>query len=235
MANKVYESVKIRKDGDNNTRTILIKTAGRLFADQGLQVTLRQIVSAAGQSLGSIRYHFGGKEELHEAVLEFVTQGWRNHEDLIDYILHTSEQKFKTAQGRHEILRQAYDILLFFMNNNAKYPEWAFAYISRIMTSSTPPACKEKFIERVIVPNRRSFVKMLNIYCPSLSFLETTALYVNLFAGPLYHYAGTFDLQRPLPFLSNITPRQFYDTLRENLLNIAWLTLEHKRNLSSPS
>ena len=217
------------KSENNNTRTLLIQTAGRLFADQGLQVTVRQIVGAAGQSLGSIRYHFGGKEELHEAILEYITFGWKNCEDVIDYIIQNSEQKFKTSKGRREILKQAYDLILSFLSNNDKYPSWSFAYVSRIMTSTAPPACKEKLVKNVFEPNRRSFDKLLRVYCPNLPDLDSTILYFNLFAGPLYHLAGTFDINRPQPFLFNISQRQFYDKIQESILNIGWLTLEQKR------
>lgn len=50
-------------------RQTLIKVAMRLFADQGFDgVTIRDISSTAGVSVGLINHHFGSKEGLRDAV-----------------------------------------------------------------------------------------------------------------------------------------------------------------------
>ncbi len=50
-------------------RQKLIATAMRLFADRGFDsVTVRDIASACGVSVGLINHHFGSKEGLREAV-----------------------------------------------------------------------------------------------------------------------------------------------------------------------
>ncbi|MBF6423963.1 TetR/AcrR family transcriptional regulator [Nocardia cyriacigeorgica] len=52
------------------TRLRLIKTAERLFADQGVDaVSVRAINTAAGLGAASVHYHFGSKDELLAAVL----------------------------------------------------------------------------------------------------------------------------------------------------------------------
>ena len=53
-----------------DTRLGLIETAERLFAERGVHgVSLRQIGAAAGQrNTGAVRYHFGSKEALVDAV-----------------------------------------------------------------------------------------------------------------------------------------------------------------------
>jgi len=52
------------------TRTRLLHTAQRLFAEQGYAGTsVRQITAQARANLGAVTYHFGTKERLHHAVL----------------------------------------------------------------------------------------------------------------------------------------------------------------------
>ncbi|CAN5702587.1 TetR family transcriptional regulator [soil metagenome] len=57
------------------TRTLLMETAERLFAERGIEgVTLREIQEGAGQSNSSvITYHFGSKTGLVHALIT-----WRN-------------------------------------------------------------------------------------------------------------------------------------------------------------
>ena len=55
-----------------DTRLALMRAAEQLFAQQGVdRVSLREIAIAAGQrNVSAATYHFGGKRELLEAILE---------------------------------------------------------------------------------------------------------------------------------------------------------------------
>jgi AcrR family transcriptional regulator len=49
----------------DRTRTAILEAAERLYADRGFaDVTLRDIVAAAGVNLAAVNYHFGSKDEL---------------------------------------------------------------------------------------------------------------------------------------------------------------------------
>lgn len=55
------------------TREQLLRAAIRVFADKGFQAaTVRAICQAAGANVAAVNYHFGGKEALYAAVLEFM-------------------------------------------------------------------------------------------------------------------------------------------------------------------
>jgi AcrR family transcriptional regulator len=52
------------------TKEKILDTAEELFMEHGFEATsLRQLTAAAGVNLAAVHYHFGGKEELFEAVL----------------------------------------------------------------------------------------------------------------------------------------------------------------------
>lgn len=54
-----------------DTRTRLLDTAERLFAERGIEATsVRDIVGAARANLGAITYHFGSKDALVRSVVE---------------------------------------------------------------------------------------------------------------------------------------------------------------------
>jgi AcrR family transcriptional regulator len=58
----------------DHTRTAILTAAERLCADRGFaDVTLRDIVAAAGVNLAAVNYHFGSKDELIAEL--FVTRG----------------------------------------------------------------------------------------------------------------------------------------------------------------
>ena len=63
-----------RVSGAERTREALLKAGLRLFGEKGFNATsTRELAAAAGANIGSIAYHFGGKEGLHIACAEYIT------------------------------------------------------------------------------------------------------------------------------------------------------------------
>jgi len=61
----------VKQYNEGATRDKLLEAGARLFGLHGFEATsTRDLAAAAGANLGSIRYHFGGKEGLYRAVLE---------------------------------------------------------------------------------------------------------------------------------------------------------------------
>ncbi len=60
-----------RRAAGEATRARLIRTAGRLFARNGIDaVPVRAITDAAGVNTAAIHYHFGSKQGLVQAIIE---------------------------------------------------------------------------------------------------------------------------------------------------------------------
>jgi AcrR family transcriptional regulator len=75
---KAHDPVSSRKAASQaagETRAALIQAALRLFGQKGFEGTsTREIATAAGANIGSIAYHFGGKEGLHTATADHIVE-----------------------------------------------------------------------------------------------------------------------------------------------------------------
>lgn len=81
------------------TRTAFIMAAGELFAAKGIDaVSVREIAARAGENTGCIHYHFGNKEGLLNAVVEYAMQNWQN--DPFGKFIDDNETLFQSSQGR---------------------------------------------------------------------------------------------------------------------------------------
>ena len=61
-----------------DTRTKILRAAARFFAQKGFSGTsVRDIVSAAGENVSAINYHFGSKQKLYQATLEYLLDSFR--------------------------------------------------------------------------------------------------------------------------------------------------------------
>lgn len=68
-------SRKAASETVGETRAALIEAALKLFGQKGFDGTsTREIAAAAGANIGSIAYHFGGKEGLHTATADHIVE-----------------------------------------------------------------------------------------------------------------------------------------------------------------
>ena len=75
----------MRADAAQNRRE-LIETAAQLWASRGMEVSMRQIASAAGVGVGTLYRHFPNRDDLLVAV---VRQYWRRAGELTDLYMRT--------------------------------------------------------------------------------------------------------------------------------------------------
>jgi AcrR family transcriptional regulator len=76
----------------DRTRALILDAAERLYADRGFaDVTLRDIVAAAGVNLAAVNYHFGSKDELIAEL--FVTRSLATNRERL------TELKLAEAEG----------------------------------------------------------------------------------------------------------------------------------------
>ena len=82
----------------DQTRSAILAAAERLYADRGFgDVTLRDIVAAAGVNLAAVNYHFGSKDELIAEL--FVTRSIATNRERLNELKRAEE----TGGGRADI------------------------------------------------------------------------------------------------------------------------------------
>lgn len=84
-------------------RTLLLTVAERLFAERGVDaVSLRAVMAEAGTNVAAIHYHFGSKEALIQALVEWRSAEVAQRRD--PYLLALEEQAKPTAAGLAEAI-----------------------------------------------------------------------------------------------------------------------------------
>ncbi|MEN9612078.1 MAG: hypothetical protein RLZZ628_2892 [Bacteroidota bacterium] len=62
---------KVKNSESLDTRALILKTALKLFAEQGFEaVSIRSIAKASDTNIALVSYYFGSKEKLYETILE---------------------------------------------------------------------------------------------------------------------------------------------------------------------
>jgi AcrR family transcriptional regulator len=90
--------MKARKD----TSALLIESGITLFGARGYDgVTTRELAHGARTNISSIKYHFGGKEELYRAVLEEIIQEIK---ELVGPLLLALRNGVAEANGNQDVL-----------------------------------------------------------------------------------------------------------------------------------
>ncbi|NLG46380.1 TetR/AcrR family transcriptional regulator [Gordonia sp. (in: high G+C Gram-positive bacteria)] len=115
-----------------STSERIIVTAERLFSERGVDaVSLREVGAEAGQrNSGVVQYHFGDKEHLLTAILEFRMQRINEHRRrMLDAV---------ELQGREPDLR-----------------EYVEAFILPLATDNTPDSHYARFCAQLLADPRR--------------------------------------------------------------------------------
>jgi len=105
--------------------------AGELFAEYGIEaVTTREIARKAGENTGIIHYHFGGKEGLVNAVMDFVNEPWCM--DPLGSFLKEHRHHLGTPEGQEMVLSHLVKIF-FSVHFSPVRPSWCCTMAFRIL------------------------------------------------------------------------------------------------------
>jgi len=123
-----------------STKMALITAAGTLFAEHGVKaVTTRAIADLAGENIGNIHYHFGGKEGLLDAALDYATSPWS--ENPFRRMLEEAGRSLETPAGQRQIVEKFIDFI-FDSIFSEKRPSWCGSLVFQILHRNLPASGK---------------------------------------------------------------------------------------------
>lgn len=130
--NKTEQNSSMTKYASSEqTRQTLINSAGELAAEMGFpNVSTRAIALRANENIGSIHYHFGGKEQLFEAVVQEVIKRCNAYpvSEAIEPFLNVLDTPSGQSRAIRAIVKR--EITLIFDPN---YPLWHSRVIYQLM------------------------------------------------------------------------------------------------------
>ncbi|MDD3119082.1 MAG: TetR/AcrR family transcriptional regulator [Victivallales bacterium] len=118
------------------TKMKLIMAAGELYAEQGIQhITVRAIARRSGENMGSIKYHFGDKDGLLAAVLDFATE--RLQHDPLGVCLAQNRSLLQTKIGQCRLIAGLVELFMKIIFDHEK-PTWCLKLVSQVLQGNLP-------------------------------------------------------------------------------------------------
>ena len=109
------------------TRDLLIQTAGKLFMLHGVKgVSAKQIAEAAGAVPNAITYHFGGLDNLIDAVWEHALSNMDYMK--IEEYYRENRHLLKTLDGKRQLVSEVIDIF-FKMIWSSNDSQWEIPFL----------------------------------------------------------------------------------------------------------
>ncbi len=151
----------------DQTRSSILEAAERLYADRGFaDVTLRDIVAAAGVNLAAVNYHFGSKDELIAEL--FVTRSLATNRERLNE-LKLAEEKGGGRAGIDSILRALVGPTLRGCLGPDRERSTAARFMIRASIESVPPIRRIKNRE---IDHLRKFAAAMRRSLPAVSEVD---------------------------------------------------------------
>lgn len=127
---------------DVETRTRLLNAGARLFADHGYaQVTIRDICDAAHANIAAVNYHFAGKADLYDNIVQVAVRRLQN--------VTADTQRVAERRNAEERLRACIEA---FISAGAASNADAWTHHLMLRELSEPTAALARIMDEVVKP-----------------------------------------------------------------------------------
>ncbi len=151
------------------TRQTLINSAGELAAEKGFpNVSTRAIALRANENIGSIHYHFGGKEQLFEAVVQEVIKRCDAYpvSEAIEPFLNVLDTPSGQSGAIRAIVKREINLLF-----DSDYPLWHSRVIYQLMQQKS--RLQDMMVKEIFNPIVDTVASLIKRIDPSLDSQET--------------------------------------------------------------
>lgn len=172
------------------TRRALIQATGELAAGVGFSnVSTRAVAMKAGESIGSIHYHFGGKEKLFQAVLMEATHDLR--EKTIPELLKYFESDLDTPKQHAEAVRILVHCAVYSLFR-VDQPFWYCRVLFQVLRKAS--SLRSFLVEEVLAPLIEVVEARFFRRVRSKMNKEECCMHFILLLTPIYFHADYMDV-----------------------------------------
>jgi len=205
------------------TKMALIMAAGKLFAEHGIDaVTTRAIARKAQESLGVIHYHFGNKDGLLVAVMDYASEYWRD--DPLGSFLNRNRLLLQTPDGQEKLIVQMIKIYLSIIFSPNR-PTWSRTLIFQLIQRDLP--ISQKIFDRVAYPCIQAFMEIYHAVAVDRDEEKAYHWSIAIFSSAVVSAVNPLAFQRMNP--SRRPSDQFMDKLENSCIDYAVASLRQLR------
>ena len=200
------------------TRIALIRAALKLFGQRGFEGTsTREIAAAARANIGSIAYHFGGKEGLRAAVADQIVEIIQS---IASQALGAGEDAVMDAGAAERQLVAALERMVAFM---VARPEAGEIVQFMLREMANPSAALDRIYEGVFAPTHKRLCQLWEKATGEAAESERTRITVFTAIGQvLYFRIGQAVVLRRMGWdaIGGAEAEKILDVTRDNLMAI---------------
>lgn len=165
------------------TKERLIEAAGELAAERGFaSVSTRDIAKKAGENVGSIHYHFGGKDGLFEEVVNLALKPQVDNPLSQVLARYDGELDDPSIKARAVIRGIRWFMETVFSSDR---PKWCSRVIYQLLRSQGP--LRDLLTVKVMDPSSEAFESLLRTVDPSMSKMDAVCELLVICAPIFFH------------------------------------------------
>ncbi len=164
------------------TRLALLRAGLRLFGRKGYEATsTRDIAALAKANIGSIAYHFGGKEGLHLACADFIAESIQS----VSKPALQEATAAPTPQAAREGLKNSIERMVGFFVASPEVGDFAQFVLREL---SLPSAAFDRLYEGLIAPTHAQLCRIWEQATGEPAESETTKIRVFMMIGQIVYF-----------------------------------------------
>jgi len=204
-----------KSENRENSRMALILAAGELFARDGVSGTkVRAIAALAGVNVALINYHFGNKDGLVNAVIDFVLENYRHY--MPNAFIDAHPELWHSREGQKKIVIYMVEQAFEFIRPRSEN-RWINTFIMRC--SETNEIGRRRILQEILIPGCIRYTKTYARITGSTDYSRARCWALSVFS-PAFIYATNPTI------IDDTCPRKragddFFDKLKAWCVNVA--------------
>ena len=204
-----------RTDNKENSRMALLIAAGELFAENGVSGTnVRSIAAKAGVNVALINYHFGNKDGLVNAVIDFVLDAYRYYTP--DEFIKNNPQLWETPAGQRQIVTYMVNQAFEFIRPRKENP-WINTFIMRCAEAND--IGRRRILAEILIPGCIRYTRTYARITGSTNYRRARCWALSVFSPAFIYATNPTIIDDTCP--GKRADDHFYDELKNWSINIA--------------